>query len=244
MRSGIVIPAELARSREISRTGKILYLAALADRPQSIRELAEVAGVDSGHASRVCAELVKTGWMRMDGSTRKRLPMPAMPAVLQEQRARRLSKLLELVPQKGEFLMKCWLDLLVASDDFVDNARPGFLRNPTSGDVLEFDRYYLEGVAFEFNGWQHYGPTAVFPDEQVFKEQRTRDLVKKGLSQELGIILIEITSDDLSLASMTSKIPSILPVNAIDKDGPYVRALARLCQNYRVKAEQRQPDKD
>ncbi|MEW6048508.1 MAG: hypothetical protein AB1609_18860 [Bacillota bacterium] len=48
--------------------------------------------------------------------------------------------------------MKCWLDLLVAGDDFVDNARPAFLGNPLSRDPLEFDRYYLDGVRFEFNG--------------------------------------------------------------------------------------------
>ncbi|NPV70673.1 MAG: hypothetical protein HPY55_08530 [Firmicutes bacterium] len=216
--------------------GKILYLTALAVQPRSISQLARAAGVDPGHASRVCAELVRAGWMRTTGSRRGLLPVPAMPDALQEQHARRLFKMLAMAPQKGEFLMKCWLDLLVASNNLIDNARPGFLCNPLTGEPLEFDRYYLEGVAFEFNGRQHYGPTAAYPDEQAFRELRARDLLKKGLSQEQGIVLVEVISEDLTFDNMERKIPDVLPRNIIDRDGLYAKALARASQDYRAKA--------
>jgi hypothetical protein len=35
-----------------------------------------------------------------------------------------------MAPNKGEFLMKKYLDLLISSENCVDDARPQFLQNP------------------------------------------------------------------------------------------------------------------
>lgn len=240
MRYGVTFPTELARSGEVSYAGKALYLIALTVQPRSIAEVARAAGMDRAQASRLCSELVRAGWMRMVANGRKRVPVPVVPDDLQKQCVQRLTKMLAMAPQKGEFLMKRWLDLLVASDDLIENARPGLLANPLTGEPLEFDRYYLEGVAFEFtfefNGRQHYGPTAAYTKEEAFKDQRARDLLKKGLSQEMGIVLVEVTSEDLSLENMEKKIPAVLQRNMVDREGLYLKALARACQDYHAKA--------
>ncbi len=236
MRYRVALPPELLRREDISPTAKFLYLVAQATHPGSLAELGRAAGVERRQTARLCAHLARTGWMKLARSGRETVPVPVCPAAVEEQQAERLLKVVAMSRHKGECLMKCWLDLLVASDDFVDNARPGFLGNPLSGESLEFDRYYLDGVAFEFNGPQHYGPTASFPDEQAFREGRARDLLKKGLSREKRIELVEITADDLSLDGITAKLPALLPRSVVDRDGPYAMALERLCQEYRAKA--------
>lgn len=235
MRYRVALPPELLRLEHIGPTAKFLYLVAEAIQPRSVVELARVVGVDPRHTARLCAEMARSGWMKLVRSGRETMPVPVIPDAVQEQLARRLAELVGMSQHKGEYLMKCWLDLLVASDNYVDNARPGFLSNPISGESLEFDRYYLDGVAFEFNGPQHYGPTASFPDEQAFRDLRVRDLLKKGLSREKGIELVVITAGDLSLDGMVARLPALLPRSAVDRDGPYVKALERLCQEYRAK---------
>ncbi|NPV70697.1 MAG: helix-turn-helix domain-containing protein [Firmicutes bacterium] len=215
---------------------KTLYFVAQALQPRSISELARHAGVDRSTASEACAELARAGWMKIVKSRREHAPVAVIPGALQAERAESLRKILAMVRHKGEFLMKCWLDLMVPSDDYLDNARPEFLLNPVSGEPLEFDRYYLLGVAFEFNGPQHYGPTVVYPDERAFREVRTRDLLKRGLSQEKGIVLVTITAQDLSLEEMRRKIPDRLPRGFVDTGSPYVRTLERASAEYREKA--------
>ncbi|MGE5483883.1 MAG: hypothetical protein ACM3X4_02560 [Ignavibacteriales bacterium] len=236
MRQRVHLPIELIRSRDVSPMEKLLYLGAEAAGPRSISELARLAGIDTGNASRGCAALARAGWFRLARNGRGLVPIPVLPRAAQEQQAKQLTRALGLAPQKGEFLMKRWLDLLVASDDFVDNARPPSLVNPMTGEPLEFDRFYLEGVVFEFNGAQHYGPTQTYPSEQAFKEIRTRDLLKKGMSLEQGIVLVEVIADDLSLDGMRKKVPENLRQSAIDASGAYVKALERMCQEYRSRA--------
>lgn len=104
-----------------------------------------------------------------------------------------------MAPYLGEFLMRKLLDNTVASTTFMDNARPSFLRNPKTNQPLEYDRLYFEGVAFEFNGEQHYSTTSEFPDPQALQERRTRDLIKVALSLENGITLVTVVDEDLSV---------------------------------------------
>lgn len=54
----------------------------------------------------------------------------------------------------GEAIMREYLNVLVDSDEFPDNVRPGFLVNPYTGERMEFDRYYPPHVALEFQGPQ------------------------------------------------------------------------------------------
>lgn len=62
------------------------------------------------------------------------------------------------------------------------------------------------------------------------------DLLKQGLSREKGIQLVVVTAEDLSKEGMLAKLPEVLPRRAVE-DGPYLRALERLSQEYRGRAQ-------
>ena len=128
--------------------------------------------------------------------------------------------------------MKGWLDLLVDDTDYVDNFRPDFLRNPVTGENLEYDRYYRRGVAFEFNGPQHYGPTRRYPDRDRARDLRVRDLIKKALSLENGVELLIIRPGDLSMSRLTAKIGNRLPLRLVDFSDPLRTALDKASSVY------------
>ncbi|NPV52571.1 MAG: hypothetical protein HPY71_03500 [Firmicutes bacterium] len=128
--------------------------------------------------------------------------------------------------------MKSWLDLLVDDKDYEDNARPDFLKNPLTEQNLEYDRYYRRGVAFEFNGPQHYGPTERYPNKRGARERRARDLVKKALSIENGVQLVIVHSQDLTPANMVAKIGNLLPLREFDPNDPYGTALHKASRAY------------
>jgi hypothetical protein len=104
--------------------------------------------------------------------------------------------------------------------------------NPETQKAMEYDRYYKEGVAFEFNGSQHYTPTERFSDIDKIRKTQLRDHLKAGLSQKHGIIYVEIIETDLSLDRMLDNIPSVLPLRPIDRNSIYVRGLTRLSEEY------------
>ncbi len=78
--------------------------------------------------------------------------------------------------------------------------RPNFLMNPLTGKNLELDGFNKniitpigKGLAFEYNGYQHYTFPNVFHDNyEEYEAQVTRDKLKKKLCKQYGITLIEI----------------------------------------------------
>jgi len=72
--------------------------------------------------------------------------------------------------------------------------RPDFLRNPLTDRNLELDGYNQElGIAFEYNGVQHYRyPNYFHTSEEQFWQQFRRDNYKRDACQEAGIYLINI----------------------------------------------------
>jgi hypothetical protein len=163
-------------------------------------------------------------------------PCGLIPYEHQAKMAEHLETVCRLVRNKGEFLMKRYLDLRVCSDEYVENARLEFLVNPTTDEPLEYDRYYLSRVAFEFNGTQHYITTQAHPDEKALKELKARDLIKKALSDKAGVKLIAVTAEDLPPDALDKLLPDDLPLGPLDKDGPYFKALVRICTAYASKA--------
>jgi hypothetical protein len=141
-----------------------------------------------------------------------------------------------MVPYMGEFLMRSCLDWRIASARYIDNARSVKSTNPSTGERLESDRLYLDGVGFEFNGPQHYQETKLFASEKAFRERRTRDLIKLGLSVETQIPIVVVTVDQLHPAVLYTLIPASLPRRPIDTEGSYFRAFVQLCAEYVVEA--------
>jgi hypothetical protein len=163
-------------------------------------------------------------------------PLALIPRLHQERMARFLEKIYDWVQDRGEFLMKCWLDLRVNCDEYVDNARPKFLANPMTGEPLEYDRLYGIGIAFEHHGAQHFGPTDEYPDAQAWKQLAARDLMKESLSVRAGIRLVVVPADKLRPGEFEKLLPADLPQNVVDEDGPYYKTLARICRAYSDKA--------
>lgn len=78
--------------------------------------------------------------------------------------------------------------------------RPSFLLNPLTGRSLELDGYNKniitpigKGLAFEYNGEQHYNfPNAFHETYEQYEAQLMRDKLKRKLCKQYGITLIDI----------------------------------------------------
>ena len=75
--------------------------------------------------------------------------------------------------------------------EVLNNIRPDFLKNPKTKRNLELDMYDpITKIAVEYNGAQHYQNVAAFGNN--FKDQQERDILKRKLCEENGIVLIVV----------------------------------------------------
>lgn len=230
---------QLSQQPGVNFKKQSLFYLALAYEPRSYSELARKAGMPRGVIRATCKALSSIGWMKIEGSSRMVRPVAVIPPHLQQKMAEMLREQYVVASNKGEFLMKRLLDVWIDNDNFVDNARPEFLVNPLTDQPLEYDRLYIEGVAFEFNGPQHHGPTEMYPDDKASKEAKARDLIKKSLSRDHGVNLVTVAASQLVPDEFEKLLPAELPLNYVDKEGPYFQALAHLCKAYSAKAAAR-----
>ena len=157
----------------------------------------------------------------------------------------------------GEALMREWLTLLILSSRWTDGARPGYLVNPMTGERMEWDRLCeldkptAEGfvsVAFEYNGPQHYGPTARYPSDEDARKRRARDLIKLGLGVENNVKVIIIHRQDLTMQGMLKKIGNLLPLREGVEGSPVAQYLEAESKTYRNnmarRSQRRQENQD
>lgn len=192
---------------------------------------------------RAVRELLGTGWLQV---TRENQLAPVYfslrnPKVDRGQaEVDRVRRRLDKASYIGEALMREYLSLLVDSDDFEDDAAPGFLVNPLTEERMELDRFYPPRVAFEFNGPQHYGATELFSEEKATK-QRVRDYMKLGICATRGISLVIIHPEDLALESMRQKIGNLLPLRDLDGHEQLIAFLKSISRRYRLAAKRKSP---
>lgn len=237
MKPTSLLPEMLLGDKNISPGAKLVYVATQIYLPSSMTALAKRTGLSISTVSSFCDQLAKQGWIFKAKSGHTVVPVPAIPHQVQEQMIRELQAGFSVSPLKGEYLMKKWLDYLIMSDDYMDNARLNVLQNPLTGEPLELDRHYPTlKIGFEHHGPQHFGPTKAFPDRVKFNELRSHDLMKKSLCDENGISLVVFTADDFTLNGILKKLPQNLglPIRRIDPSGPYVRALEKLSTEYKA----------
>ncbi len=221
-------------ARELSPTNKHVAAVMNLHRPETFSELAKLCYMSITATRRACETLKEHGWLIVDDSSYQHRLIVTWPEYVQVELARAFEEEYSLSPNRGEFLGKLYLELLIPDRNYVDNARPPFIINPQTDKPLEYDRLFIKKlVAFEHNGLQHFGPTEMFPDVDQFKDLRTRDLVKMSLSQENGITLVIFTYQDLSLAKMAEKIPPQLSKNPVDTNGLFIKTLERYARAYR-----------
>lgn len=137
---------------------------------------------------------------------------------------------------RGEAIMKEYLSLLVDSQEYRDNVRPGFLINPLTDERMELDRYYFPSVGFEFQGRQHDQVTERFPSADQLRLQQARDLIKEALCARQGIKLVTVRPQELTLAAMRAKVEPLLPLRDLTGQAELVRCLERESRRYRKKA--------
>ena len=233
LKQSTLLPRLLLEDMSIDPVAKFLYVVIEVYRPESVVALSRITGIENSRVSKLCRQLAAKGWVLKVRAAGRVTPVPSIPHPVQEKMARDLIAAFEASPLKGEFLLRKWLDCIIASDNYLDNARLAFMRNPLTDQPLELDRAYPElHLGFEHHGPQHFGVTKQHPKVKDFHELHARDLMKMGLCREHGITLVIVTAKDLHLDRLLELIPDHAPRHAIDRDGPVVRTLEELSGGY------------
>jgi hypothetical protein len=244
----VLVPAALLTDRRLSIHARVLYgilpLTPNFTHPSgrfTYAELAALAHASPNTVTKALAQLAKAEWLTVERAHRLdrirfELTVPGLTQAMNDlARAQwRIGK----AEFFGEGLMREYLSLLVDSNDYLDNASPGFLANPRTEALLQLDRYYPPRVAFEFNGAQHYRATGLYTAETAAR-QRERDYIKAGMCSERGITLVIVHPDDLTLNQMRQKVANLLPLRDLtgydllidyleSESSDYKRSVARL----------------
>ncbi|MDF2628175.1 MAG: hypothetical protein K0R39_2006 [Symbiobacteriaceae bacterium] len=221
----VPVPTALLTNRKLGIAARVLYGLLLLT-PGYVHpcghftyaQLADLAHASPHTVHRATKELVAAEWLQVEQANRLapvhfQLTFPGLDR--QATVLAGVQKRLERAENYGEQLMREYLSLLVDSMNFEDEAEPGFLVNPRTDERLRFDRFYPPGVAWEFNGPQHYRATERFTEAEVAR-QKERDYIKLGICFREGVTVVEVRPQDLSLAVMRAKVGSLLPVRSLD----------------------------
>ncbi len=100
---------------------------------------------------------------------------------------------------------------------YFSKIRPDFLINPATGRNLELDGYNSQlGIAFEYNGIQHYKyPNYFHKNEDIFRQQVQRDIYKREACDAAGVYLISIPYT-VPHNQIAQYIESLLPENRVE----------------------------
>ena len=243
MKNRIILPTKLLLDPSMPVSAVRLYAVVLAMAPDGKTlvcpqtRLQELLGLKSASSLRHCAKILAvSGWMTVDShrgsqATAYTVQDPYEIRAIEEREAAK--QRLANVPHFGEALSKEWLNRMVDSKDYIDNARMEFLTNPLTNSPMEYDRFYIKHrVAFEFNGPQHDGPTERYPDRFQAAKRRSYDAMKAGFSAEHGVTLIIIRPEDLTFSRMRQKIGNLLPLTDVDEEDPVIKYLTQVSQDY------------
>lgn len=246
----IRIPTHLVTDATIPANAKVLYGMIIAHRRDLQAEpkgkqvyftyssLAELIGWHRRTIAKAIEVLVASGWLALERRGRRsqaRCESRDPRLAPSEAEVERMKRRLASASFRGEAIMREYLSLLIDSEEFEDDASPGFLVNPLTDQRLQLDRYYPPGVAFEFNGPQHYGPTERFTLEESHQQQ-ARDLIKIGICATRGITLKIVHASDLTLPKMREIVGHLLPLRDLTYEGPRISYLEQVAQSYRRSA--------
>lgn len=238
----VPVPELLLRNRRLGVQARVLYGLLLLTPGFShpcgqftYAELASLAQASPNTVARAVDELARAEWIKVERANRLsrshfELTFPGLSrgmAALDEAQNR-----LDKATYFGEGLMREYLSLLVDSEDYEDDATPGFLVNPRTGEHLQLDRFYPPNVAFEFNGPQHYRATAKFSADEA-AGQRERDYIKLGICVARGITLVTILPETLTLNGVQRAIGNLLPPRDLTGYDLLIDYLESESHNYR-----------
>jgi hypothetical protein len=242
----VKVPGALLTERAVAAQAKVLY--GLLQTISTFRgqggqftyaDLCSLTQLGRNTLKRAMAELVGAGWVQVTQANRVspiHFTLGTPEGTRSQAEAAAARRRLKRAKFVGEALMQEYLSLLIDSDQFTENARPGFLVNPRTGERLELDRFYPPNLAFEFNGAQHHRATARFAQAEV-DAQQFRDLIKAGICLYRGIHLVIIRAEDLSVQSMTNRIGQDMPLRDLAGHGSLIELLEEASLSYRASAD-------
>jgi hypothetical protein len=235
----VKVPVALLADRSAGAQAKVLYgLLQAAGGPVTYASLSVRTKLGRHTLRRAMAELVGAGWVQTTQASRLspiHFSLSSPEQTRSQADADVVRRRLKRAKFGGEALMQEYLSLLIDSEQYTDNARPGFLVNPQTNERLELDRFYPPNVAFEFHGAQHDRATARFSQEEA-DAQHLRDLIKAGICLYQGIHLVIIRAEDLSVQRMTKKIGRSMPVRSLAGREPLIDLLEAASLTYRAAA--------
>lgn len=211
------IPPRLLAEPRVRPQAKLLYgiLQTLPTTEFTYATLGPQANLSAKTTKQLVHELTQTGWI----TTTQRNQMAPIAFTLCNPEIDRSANEVAQAERRlirtnyaGEAIMHLYLSLLIDSDEFEENARPGWLINPLTNETMELDRYYAPIIAFEYNGPQHYRTTKQYPSAEDLAMQRARDLMKEGHCARRGVRFVVVTRRDLTLETMKRKVGTLLPL--------------------------------
>jgi len=109
---------------------------------------------------------------------------------------------MEPITSKSELRLKVLLDKVLPNEEYMDNYRPDWLKNPETGCNLELDRFYPNlKIGIEFNGTQHR--------KKNNELQWNRDRTKKHLCAKHGVIRLVFYANELNEQTVISKLKDV-----------------------------------
>lgn len=216
----------------------VVYITLMFDPVKQIKTLIEKTGIPGATLHRSINRLLKTDWAYVadiQGRHRARIFVPWMPLPLERTIAQQLHELQFHAPFRGEWLLKCILDHIVADHNVHDNFRPPWAVTGHGSNRMEFDRRHVEHrLAIEFHGSQHFQKGDKFntTDEEL-EAQIYRDNFKAAICIRNNIHLIEFTAADLSYAKVRQKLEKRIPLIPVRERGPIYTTIEHMCHSYK-----------
>ena len=159
--------------------------------------------------------LEQAGWLGIAQKNKHapiRFSFPDPVQARQNAEVRRAKQYLKHNGLVGESLTRLWLDTLVVPSHYMDNCYPEFLINPTTNELLQADRYYVDyNVIVEFNGPQHDGATELFSHDEA-QAQMERDRIKRQICARHKVPFIEVRPEDLTFDQLHELVDGVMPL--------------------------------
>lgn len=211
------------------------------DRPVTYRELQALTGYGPDAVRESIRRLLDADWLIMEGTASRPVILRAVNPVEARRQAeirqweQQLAEGLRSGLSRGQCILYLMVRMALPDAKILVNARLPALTNPLTDAELEIDIYLPDyRLGLEFNGPQHYTPTEWFSEEEQFRSQRARDLMKLGLCQEKDIDLLVVTVADLWPSRIWRKLAEKTPVREIpDEEWHLVRWLYKQARRYR-----------
>jgi len=239
------LPVQLLKARNVRPRAKVVYCCLqLAAGFYSMRgrlsltQLHRIAGISQKTVRRALNDLQAGGWASVKQENR---PAPVAfglhnPVFHRQVHAvERCQFRVRRSDYLGQTLAREGIKTLVKTDNFIEDARLHWCTNPETGEWLELDMWFPdERVGIEFDGPQHYSPTARYSDEDAWRRQQARDLVKEALAAREAVSLVRVRPQDLELAKLMQLLDGLLPLRDPKDCQPLVEYLNYEMDTYRA----------